>query len=125
MPSRDAERPRFCSHCGNPVVVPDAIYCKDCGRALPRTVPLVHRWPKNSGTALVLSIVPGLGHWYVGHPGLGILWFLLVMFFYAAVWPLGLVMHLICAANSVFRNAGSTRRGRRANSWSVPMTSPR
>ena len=52
--------------------------------------------------ALVLSIVPGVGHIYRGKPFKGILWFFFVMSAYTAAHPLGFLLHLICAANAAF-----------------------
>lgn len=100
MAERRIERARFCARCGSPVVVADAAYCKECGAELPHTVRLEGRMGWNPTTALMLSVVPGLGHWYKRSPGRGTLWFLVVMLFYSGAWPLGFVMHLICAANA-------------------------
>jgi hypothetical protein len=105
MPERRIERARFCARCGSPVVVADAIYCKECGTELPHTVRLDGAMAWNPTTALILSVVPGLGHWYKRSPGRGTLWFLVVMLFYSGAWPLGFVMHLICAANAALNGA--------------------
>ena len=55
--------------------------------------------------ALVLSIVPGVGHIYRGKPGKGILWFFGVSFAYGMGPPLGILIHIICAANAAFSGA--------------------
>jgi NMD protein affecting ribosome stability and mRNA decay len=107
VPDSEFARPRFCSRCGRPIVVDDASFCKDCGAALgPR------RWMKrdpgfNPVMALVLSIIPGLGHVYRGRVARGIMWFFGVSFCYAAGLGLGVVIHFICASNAAF--AGTVR----------------
>jgi hypothetical protein len=131
MPDLIDERARFCAYCGSPVVVPDAIYCKECGRALPNTVMLGERPPWSPGLAAALSVVPGLGHWYKGQSGRGIGWFIIVMLFYMAATPLGLTIHLICAANAAFRSTvrrysdRAQRRRRRTRAKLVPMATGR
>jgi TM2 domain-containing membrane protein YozV len=55
--------------------------------------------------ALVLSIVPGVGQIYRGKPLRGILWFFGVSLAYGAGPPLGILIHLICAANAAFSDA--------------------
>lgn len=103
MPEPRTERPRFCPQCGHAVVVLDAVYCKECGAPLPDTVWLdrVHGW--NPIAAGVLSVVPGLGHWYKGERLRGFAWFLAVLFFYNyATAGLGMLMHMICAGNAAF-----------------------
>ena len=102
--SRLVEPPRFCSRCGSPVVVTDALYCKDCGAPLAATVWLNRNLTWRPWTALLLSIVPGLGHWYKGQIFRGIIWFLVVGFFYL-IQPLGLMMHIICAGNAALSGA--------------------
>ena len=52
--------------------------------------------------ALVLSIVPGVGHIYRGKPFKGFLWFCFVSFAYATSTPFGILIHTICAANAAF-----------------------
>ncbi len=102
--ARIVEPPRFCSRCGSAVVVTDAIYCKDCGAPLAATVWLDRNMTWRPWTALILSIVPGLGHWYKGQIFRGIVWFVVVGFFYL-IQPLGLVMHIICAGNAALSGA--------------------
>ena len=55
--------------------------------------------------ALVLSIVPGVGHIYRGKPMRGMLWFFGVLFAYTMGPPLGILIHIICAANAAFSGA--------------------
>jgi len=99
------EKPRFCSRCGQPIVVADASFCKSCGAPVTR-FPLLRRDPGFSPVlALVLSIIPGVGHIYRGKPWRGILWFFGVSFAYSAAPPLGVLIHLICAANAAFAGA--------------------
>ena len=102
--ARIVEPPRFCSRCGNPVVVTDAVYCKDCGAPLAATIWLNRNMTWRPWTALLFSIVPGLGHWYKGQIFRGIIWFLVVCFFYL-IQPLGLMMHIICAGNAALSGA--------------------
>ena len=53
--------------------------------------------------ALVLSIVPGVGHIYRGKLLRGVMWFFGVSFAYTAGGPaLGILIHFICAANAAF-----------------------
>jgi hypothetical protein len=99
----DFEKPRFCSRCGAPIVVAEASFCKSCGAPVTR-FPLLRR---NHGfspvIALVLSIVPGVGHIYRGKPFKGIMWFFFVVFAHAiGGQPFGTLIHLICAANAAF-----------------------
>jgi len=56
----------------------------------------------NPVLALVLSIVPGVGHIYRGKPLRGIWWFFGVSFAYGMGPQLGILIHLICAANAAF-----------------------
>jgi hypothetical protein len=97
------EKPRFCSQCGQPIVVADASFCKSCGAPVTR-FPLMRRDRGYSPIlALVLSIVPGVGQIYRGKPLRGILWFFGVWFAYLIGGPpLGFLIHLICAANAAF-----------------------
>jgi hypothetical protein len=96
------EKPRFCSRCGAPIVVAEASFCKSCGAPVTR-FPLLSR---NSGfnpvLALILSIVPGVGHIYRGRPFKGVMWFFFVWFTYNVVPPLGILIWIICAANAAF-----------------------
>ncbi|MGH7841393.1 MAG: hypothetical protein ACREQD_01500 [Candidatus Binataceae bacterium] len=116
MPEHQTEPARFCSRCGHSITVPDASFCKECGAPvldLPRDAAAI--W--HPLTALMLSVVPGLGHWYRGLRRRGAVWFLAVMLLYVTTYPIGFLMHLICACNAAW---GSTdpafriRRGRRS-----------
>ena len=92
MADRDFEKPRFCSRCGAPIVVAEASFCKSCGRN-PGFNPVL---------ALLLSIVPGVGHIYRGRPFKGVMWFFFVSIAYGMGPPLGILIHVICAANAAF-----------------------
>lgn len=113
------ERPRFCSQCGQPVTVTDAVFCKECGAPLAGTVWLRHDVTWHPFTALVLSVFPGLGHWYKGQPRRAIIWFLCVVFFYASAPVIGFILHAICAGNAALagaiREEAITRGGPRAH----------
>ncbi|MGD0670917.1 MAG: hypothetical protein ABSB13_02495 [Candidatus Binatus sp.] len=105
MAEAEFEKPRFCSRCGQPIVVADASFCKSCGAPVTR-FPLLRRDRGYSPMlALVLSIVPGVGQIYRGKPLRGILWFFGVSLAYGAGPPLGILIHLICAANAAFSDA--------------------
>ena len=56
--------------------------------------------------AFLLSIIPGLGHIYQGHPARGVMWFFGVAMAYGA-GPIGYLIHLICAISAA--SYGSTR----------------
>jgi hypothetical protein len=105
MPDSASERARYCSQCGQPVTVIDATFCKECGAALAGTFWLSHEITWRPGVALVLSIVPGLGHLYKRQPLRGIFWFAFVVFMYEAVTPIGLFLHAICAGNAALSGA--------------------
>jgi len=82
--------------------VAEARFCKACGAPITLS-PLLHRASGFSPVlALLLSIVPGVGQIYRGKPLRGILWFFGVSFAYAANPPLGVLIHIICAANAAF-----------------------
>jgi len=102
--ARIVEPPRFCSRCGSPVVVADASYCKECGAPLAATVWLNHAIGWRPWTALLLSILPGLGQWYKGQRLRGVIWFLVVLAFYG-LQPIGLMLHMICAGNAALSGA--------------------
>lgn len=55
--------------------------------------------------ALVLSIVPGVGHIYRGRPFKGVMWFFFVSIAYGMGTALGILIHIICAANAAFSDA--------------------
>ena len=102
MADADFENPRFCSRCGQPIVVAEASYCKSCGAPTTR-FPLLRRGSGfNPVIALVLSIVPGVGHIYRGKPFRGVMWFFFVSIAYGMGPPFGILIHLICAANAAF-----------------------
>ncbi len=82
-------------------MVAEASFCKSCGAPVTR-FPLLSRNGFNPVLALVLSIVPGVGHIYRGRPFKGILWFFGVSMAYEMGAPFGVLIHLICAANAAF-----------------------
>lgn len=93
-------RPRFCSQCGQPIVVEGASFCKECGAPLERTGIISRDIGLRPVIAFVLSVIPGLGHVYQGHPWRGIAWFFGVIAAWNASPPLGFLLQLICAANA-------------------------
>ena len=103
MPEAEFETPRFCARCGQPIVVADASFCKACGAPLTR-FPLLRRDAGfNPIIALMLSIIPGVGHIYRGKAFKGVMWFFGVSFAYTAMGPvMGALIHFLCAANAAF-----------------------
>jgi len=107
MPDVGIERPRFCSQCGQPVTVADAVFCKECGAPLAVTAWFSHDISWRPWVALLLSVVPGLGHFYKGQVGRGIAWFvvIIVMYWSPNEWAFGFVLHVICAFNAALSGA--------------------
>ena len=105
MPEAKIERPRFCSQCGQPVVVADASFCKECGAPLAGTVWLSRDIKWHPWTAFFLSVIPGLGQLYKGQPIKALIWFLVVALLYSGGSPLAPVLHLICALNAALAGA--------------------
>jgi hypothetical protein len=120
------DRPRFCSRCGQPVIVEGASFCKGCGAALDATARMRREIGMRPLIAFGLSIIPGLGHVYQGRPARGVMWFFGVIIAYGA-GPIGYLLHLICAASAA--SYGSTRgeerrrrrRGRRIDRVSAHL----
>ncbi len=109
---------RFCPHCGRPVVVPDARYCKECGLRLPGAPAEEGAWSWRLGMVAVgLSAVPGLGHFYLGRTVRAAAWFLVVLLGYRLAFSLGLVLHAACAVGALsYATAGAPGRGE-AGRW--------
>jgi TM2 domain-containing membrane protein YozV len=106
------------------VVVPGALYCKECGATL-QSGQLVQARDYNPVVAALLSIIPGLGHVYRGRVGRGVLWFFVVAIAYG-MGPIGYLLHLACAANAALSGAigdgtlGARRRLRRMRRYDAP-----
>ena len=83
-------------------MVAEASFCKSCGAPVTRFPLLSRSSGFNPVLALVLSIVPGVGHIYRGRPFKGIMWFFFVSIAYGMGPPFGILIHLICAANAAF-----------------------
>jgi TM2 domain-containing membrane protein YozV len=129
MPDLGIERPRFCSQCGQPVTVADAVFCKECGAPLAGTAWFSHDISWRPWSALILSVVPGLGQFYKGQRGKAIAWFVVVIVMYSSpsAWAFGFVLHIICAFNAAFSGAireeafrHSPRRGDRMSATAGP-----
>lgn len=103
VPEFDYERARYCSRCGQPIVVADAQFCKECGAPLAGTRIFVANPGFNPIVAAVLSFIPGLGHLYKGRLGRAVLWFFSVTIAYAISFPLGMLLHMVCAANAALK----------------------
>ncbi|MHB8383734.1 MAG: NADH pyrophosphatase zinc ribbon domain-containing protein [Candidatus Binataceae bacterium] len=118
MPDPQIDQPRFCSRCGQPIVVADAQFCKDCGAPIAATQIFVHAPGFNPITAFVLSVIPGLGQIYKGHVIRGVIWFCAVLIAYQ-LGAIGPILHFVCALNAAFQGtlrddrAGGSRVGRR------------
>ncbi len=108
-------RARFCSQCGQPVTVAQAVFCKRCGAKLG-----TQRWLDDMASpaivAVVLSVVPGLGHFYAGRTGRAIGWFFGTLWAYNISPSLGVLIHLVCAVSAARAAAlDAERRGTRAS----------
>jgi hypothetical protein len=102
-------------------VVEGASFCKHCGAPLEATGSIARDLGMRPVIAFVLSIVPGLGHVYQRHPWRGIGWFFGVMIGYGVGYPLGFLLHLICAANAAVY---ATMRGGDARPKPARRTDP-
>ncbi|HLK86755.1 MAG TPA: zinc ribbon domain-containing protein [Candidatus Binataceae bacterium] len=99
MAESGATRARFCSQCGHPVTVTDAVFCKQCGAKLDGAA-----WLGQLGSpaaiAVVLSLVPGLGHFYAGRTGRALGWFIGTLLAYGTSPSLGVLIHIVCAVSA-------------------------
>lgn len=99
MAESGATRARFCSQCGNPVTVADAVFCKQCGAKLEGAA-----WLADIGSpavvAVILSVVPGLGHFYAGRTGRAVGWFIGTLIAYGSSPSLGVLIHVVCAVSA-------------------------
>lgn len=101
MAETGGSRPRFCSQCGTPVVVEGASFCKDCGTRLGASSLLGEiTFNSTAIVAALLSFVPGLGHFYAGHPWHALKWFLVVAIIYVASHGLGVLIWVVCAVSA-------------------------
>jgi hypothetical protein len=108
-------RARFCSQCGQPVTVAEAVYCRQCGARLGAS-----GWLGDLGSppvvACLLSLVPGLGHFYAGRTGRAIGWFFGTLWAYDITPSLGVLIHLVCAVSAArAATLDAERRGTRAS----------
>jgi hypothetical protein len=129
VPDPRFDQARFCSRCGQPIVVAGAGFCKDCGAPVAGTRIFVRDPGFKPVVAFVLSVIPGLGHVYKGRVMRGAIWFLVVSFAYA-IGPIGLLMHVICAVNAALSGAlrddgfNPPRLGRRVRALRRTAPSP-
>jgi hypothetical protein len=113
MAEGGAPRPRFCSQCGAPVVVAGASFCKDCGTRLGASGLLGElNFNSAAAVAFVLSVMPGLGHFYAGRTWRALKWFVGVLLAYAISPGLGVLIHLVCGVSAA--RAGMEDAARRA-----------
>jgi hypothetical protein len=114
MADTGTTRACFCSQCGQPVVVADAVFCKQCGARLGSG------WLADLSSpallAFVLSVVPGLGHFYAGRTGRAVGWFFGAVLAYGTSASLGLLIHLVCAVSAArAATLDAERRGMRVS----------
>ena len=102
VPDSQFDQPRFCSRCGQPIVVADAKFCKDCGAPVAATVALARAPGFDPIVAFALSLIPGLGQIYKGRVVRGVIWFCAVMLAYM-LGPPGPILHFVCALNAAFQ----------------------
>ncbi len=124
------ERARFCSQCGRPVTVSDAVFCKDCGAPLAGTEWLSRNITWRPMVALLLSVIPGLGHMYKNQRRAALVWFGVVALTYTMAASLGFLLHSICALNAalsgaVREEAFTRRRGPRVRGGISALAGPR
>lgn len=108
-------RARFCSQCGQPVTVAEAAFCKQCGARL-GGAGWLGDLSSPAVVACVLSVVPGLGHFYAGRTGRAIGWFVGTLLAYGTSSSLGVLIHLVCAVSAARAAAlDAERRGIRVS----------
>lgn len=105
MPSDGIAAARFCSRCGQPVVVANARFCKECGAALAGSPLLIRDLSWQPVVAAGLSLLPGLGHLYRHRPFAAVAWFFGVVMAYSIAQPFGFILHLVCAGNAALSGA--------------------
>jgi hypothetical protein len=105
MPNDEIAPARFCSGCGQPVVVANARFCKECGAPLAGSPLLIRELSWQPVVAAGLSLLPGLGHLYRRRPFAAVAWFIGVVTAYAIAQPFGFILHLICAGNAALSGA--------------------
>ncbi|HUY19735.1 MAG TPA: zinc ribbon domain-containing protein [Candidatus Binataceae bacterium] len=98
-------RARFCSRCGQPVVVANARFCKECGAPLAGSPMLMRDLTWQPLLAAALSLLPGLGHLYRHRPLAALAWFVGVLLAYSIAQPFGFILHLVCAGNAALSGA--------------------
>ncbi|HVB80792.1 MAG TPA: hypothetical protein VNE82_12710 [Candidatus Binataceae bacterium] len=115
MADTGATRARFCSQCGQPVTVAEAVFCKQCGARL-GAAGWLGDLSSPAVIAFVLSVVPGLGHFYAGRTGRAIGWFFATLIAYGTSSSLGVLIQLVCAVSAARAAAlDAERRGIRAS----------
>jgi hypothetical protein len=117
-------QPRFCPNCGLPVVIEGALFCKQCGARLGQSGAPAGDHSMHRVLAFALSAIPGAGHVYQGHPWRGIGWFFGVVMAYGSSPQLGLIIHLVCAANAALydrMHRGRMMRRRRGRTMSATL----
>lgn len=87
------------------MTVADAIYCKDCGAPLAGTEWLSRNITWRPMVALMLSLIPGVGHIYKHQPRAALVWFIAVAATYSMATALGFILHAICAMNAALSGA--------------------
>jgi hypothetical protein len=94
-------------------MVAEAVYCKQCGARL-GVAGWLGELSSPAVIAFVLSVVPGLGHFYAGRTGRAIAWFFGTLFAYSSL-SLGVLIHLVCAVSAArAATLDAERRGLRS-----------
>ena len=97
------------------MTVSEAIFCKQCGAKL-GAVGWFGDIASPAMIAVVLSVVPGLGHFYAGRTGRAIGWFFGTLSPTAFRPSLGVLIHLVCAVSAARAAAlDAERRGIRTS----------
>lgn len=95
-------------------MVADAAFCKQCGARL--GVGWLANLSSPALLAFVLSLVPGLGHFYAGRTGRAIGWFFGALLAYGTSTSLGMLIQLICAVSAArAATLDAERRGVRSS----------
>lgn len=127
MPDDGISLARFCSRCGQPVVVAKARFCKECGAPLVGSPLLMRDLSWQPLVAAGLSLLPGLGHLYRHRPFAAVAWFIGVVIAFSIAQPFGFILWLVCAGDAALSGAinedaivARLRRGRRSSRYAPP-----
>jgi TM2 domain-containing membrane protein YozV len=102
---------KSCPYCAEEIQ-DAAVVCKHCGRDL-KTGASGRTPTWNPGVAMLLSVVPGLGHLYKGQLGQGVLFFLGALVGYSLFIVPGLFVHLFAFATAYTSPSAADREAAR------------